>query len=86
MKIKSYNKGSFTEGQIINLIQIDSEKFGLFIATSPEVIVLPFKLIYSVYILFSFFHESFVIGFIFLIIMIYLFFVFGSKEKKYQRQ
>ena len=86
LKIKSYNKGSFTEGQIINLIQIDSEKFGLFIATSPEVIVLPFKLIYSVYILFSFFHESFVIGFIFLIIMIYLFFVFGSKEKKYQRQ
>ena len=86
LKIKSYNKGSFTEGQIINLIQIDSEKFGLFIATSPEVIVLPFKLIYSVYILFSFFHESFVIGFFLLMIMIYLFFIFGSKEKKYQRQ
>ena len=86
LKIASYNKGSFTEGQIINLIQTDSEKFGFFIATSPEVIVLPFKLIYSVYILFSFFHESFVIGFIFLLIMIYLFFVFGSKEKKYQRQ
>ena len=86
LKIASYNKGSFTEGQIINLIQTDSEKFGFFIATSPEVIVLPFKLMYSVYILFSFFHESFVIGFIFLIIMIYLFFVFGSKEKKYQRK
>ena len=86
LKIASYNKGSFTEGQIINLIQTDSEKFGFFIATSPEVIVLPFKLIYSVYILFSFFHESFVIGFIFLILMIYLFFAFGSKEKKYQRQ
>ena len=86
LKLASYNKGAFTEGQIINLIQTDSEKFGIFIATSPEVIILPFKLIYSVYILFSFFHESFVIGFILLIIMIYLFFVFGSKEKKYQRQ
>ena len=86
LKLASYNKGTFTEGQIINLIQTDSEKFGIFIATSPEVIILPFKLIYSVYILFSFFHESFVIGFILLIIMIYLFFVFGSKEKKYQRQ
>ena len=86
LKLASYNKGNFTEGQIINLIQNDSEKFGFFIATSPEVILLPFKLIYSVYILFSFFHESFVIGFICLIIMIYLFFVFGSKEKKYQRQ
>ena len=86
LKMATYNKGTFTEGQIINLIQTDSEKFGIFIATSPEVIILPFKLIYSVYILFSFFHESFVIGFILLIIMIYLFFVFGSKEKKYQRQ
>ena len=86
LKLASYNKGTFTEGQIINLIQTDSEKFGFFIAASPEVIILPFKLIYSVYILFSFFHESFVIGFILLIIMIYLFFVFGSKEKKYQRQ
>ena len=86
LKINSYNKGNFTEGQIINLIQSDSEKFGLFIATSSEVILLPFKLIYSVYILFSFFHESFIIGFICLIIMIYLFFAFGSKEKKYQRQ
>ena len=86
LKVASYNKGTFTEGQIINLIQTDSEKFGIFIATSPEVIILPFKLIYSVYILFSFFHESFVIGFVLLIIMIYLFFVFGSKEKKYQRQ
>ena len=86
LKVASYNKGTFTEGQIVNLIQTDSEKFGIFIATSPEVIILPFKLIYSVYILFSFFHESFVIGFVLLIFMIYLFFVFGSKEKKYQRQ
>ena len=86
LKIACYNKGTFNEGQIVNLIQADSEKFGIFISSSPEVIILPFKLIYSVYILFSFFHESFVIGFILLIIMIYLFFIFGSKEKKYQRQ
>ena len=86
LKIATYDKGNLTEGQIINLLQSDSEKFGQFIASSSEVIFLPFKLIYSVYILFSFFHESFVIGFICLIIMIYLFFIFGSKEKKYQRQ
>ena len=86
LKIACYNKGNFNEGQIVNLIQADSEKFGVFISSSPEVIILPFKLIYSVYILFSFFHESFVIGFVLLMIMIYLFFIFGSKEKKYQRQ
>ena len=86
LKIACYNKGTFNEGQIVNLIQADSEKFGIFISSSPEVIILPFKLIYSVYILFSFFHESFVIGFILLMVMIYLFFIFGSKEKKYQRQ
>lgn len=86
LKIACYNKGTFNEGQIVNLIQDDSEKFGIFISSSPEVIILPFKLIYSVYILFSFFHESFVIGFFLLMIMIYLFFIFGSKEKKYQRQ
>ena len=86
LKLASYNKGSFNEGQIVNLIQTDSSKFGLFVGTSPEVIILPFKLIYSIYILFSFFHESFVLGFILLIIMIYLFFIFGSKEKKYQKE
>ena len=86
LKIACYNKGTFNEGQIVNLIQADSEKFGIFISSSPEVIILPFKLIYSVYILFSFFHESFVIGFVLLLLMIYLFFIFGSKEKKYQRQ
>ena len=86
LKIACYNKGTFNEGQIVNLIQADSEKFGIFISSSPEVIILPFKLIYSVYILFSFFHESFVIGFFLLMVMIYLFFIFGSKEKKYQRQ
>ena len=83
LKMACYNKGSFNEGQIVNLIQDDSEKFGIFIASSPEVIILPFKLIYSVYILFSFFHESFVIGFILLIIIFYLFFIFGSNLKKY---
>ena len=86
LKLASYNKGTFNEGQIVNLIQTDSSKFGLFVGASPEVIILPFKLIYSIYILFSFFHESFVIGFILLIIMIYLFFIFGSKEKKYQKE
>ena len=86
LKLASYNKGIFNEGQIVNLIQTDSSKFGLFVGTSPEVIILPFKLIYSIFILFSFFHESFVIGFILLIIMIYLFFIFGSKEKKYQKE
>ena len=86
LKLASYNKGIFNEGQIVNLIQTDSSKFGLFIGSSPEVIILPFKLIYSIYILFSFFHESFIIGFILLIIMIYLFFIFGSKEKKYQKE
>ena len=86
LKLACYNKGTFNEGQIVNLIQTDSGKFGLFVGSSPEVIILPFKLIYSIYILFSFFHESFVIGFILLIVMIYLFFIFGSKEKKYQKE
>ena len=86
LKLACYNKGTFNEGQIVNLIQTDSSKFGLFVGSSPEVIILPFKLIYSIYILFSFFHESFVIGFILLILMIYLFFIFGSKEKKYQKE
>ena len=86
LKIACYNKGSFNEGQIINLIHDDSEKFGIFISSSPEVIILPFKLAYSIYILFSFFHESFIIGFILLILIIYLFFIFGSKVKKYHQK
>ena len=69
LKIACYNKGNFNEGQIVNLVQDDSEKFGIFISSSPEVIILPFKLIYSVYILFSFFKESFIIGFALLMLI-----------------
>ena len=82
LKIACYNKGTFNEGQIVNLIQADSEKFGIFISSSPEVIILPFKLIYSVYILFSFFHESFVIGFFFINDNDIFIFYFWLKRKK----
>ena len=60
LKIPMYNTGKFNEGQIINLFQIDSEAFGELIIYTTYIIMVPFRIIYSVYLLFVFFKLAFI--------------------------
>ena len=86
LKIPMFNTGKFTEGQIINLFQLDSEAFGDLIIDSTYVIMVPIRVIYSVYLLFSFFKLSFIPGIIILIIFGIIFAIYGRKEEKLQHE
>lgn len=55
LKIPLFNTGKFNEGQIINLFQIDSEAFGELVDYTTYIIMVPFRIVYSVYLLFVFF-------------------------------
>ena len=86
LKIPMFNTGKFTEGQIINLFQLDSEAFGDLIIYSTYVIMVPIRVVYSIYLLFSFFKLSFIPGIIILIIFGIIFAIYGRKEEKLQHE
>jgi ABC-type multidrug transport system fused ATPase/permease subunit len=68
LKIPMFNTGKFNQGQIINLFQLDSEAFGELIIYSTYVMMVPLKVIYSVYLLFLYFKLAFIPGIIILCI------------------
>ena len=86
LKIPTFNMDKFNEGKIINLFQIDSESFGDFITNISLIILVPFKIIYSVYLLLIFFGFAFIPGIIILVLMAVLFCVFGHKQKSYHKE
>jgi len=86
LKIPTFNMGKFNEGKIINLFQIDSESFGEFIINASLIILVPFKIIYSSYLLVIYFKFAFFPGILILIILAVLFCVFGHKQKIYHKE
>ena len=86
LKIPMFNTGKFNEGQIINLFQLDSEAFGELIIYTTYIIMVPFRVIYSVYLLFLFFKLAFIPGIIILIILGAIFAIYGRKEEKLQNE
>ena len=50
---------NISEGSLINFIQIDAEAFGEFFTYTPATMVLPFQIIFFIYLLFSFFGFAF---------------------------
>ena len=86
LKIPLFNTGKFNEGQIINLFQIDSEAFGELVDYTTYIIMVPFRIIYSVYLLFVFFKLAFIPGCIILFFLGIIFWKYGRKEEKYQAE
>ena len=86
LKIPLFNTGKFNEGQIINLFQIDSESFGELVDYTTYIIMVPFKIIYSIYLLFVFFKLAFIPGCVILAILAFLFWIFGKKQEKFQNE
>ena len=86
LKIPLFNTGKFNEGQIINLFQIDSESFGELVDYTTYIIMVPFKIVYSIYLLFIFFKLAFIPGCFILAILAVLFWIFGKKQEKYQNE
>ena len=63
-------KNQISEGEILNYIQVDSEKLNFLFTSLPSIIIIPFNIFVSFYALFIFFGISFVFGILILIIMI----------------
>ena len=61
---------NISEGSLINFIQIDAEAFGEFFTYTPATMVLPFQIIFFIYLLFSFFGFAFFFGLLSLIIIL----------------
>ena len=69
-KSSIFIKNQISEGEILNYIQVDSEKLNFLFTSLPSVLVVPLNLIISSYALFIFFGLSFIFGIIILILMI----------------
>ena len=69
-KTSIFIKSQISEGEILNFIQVDSEKLNFLFASLPKILTVPFNLIVSFYALFLFFGKSFIFGLTILVIMI----------------
>ena len=84
LRISPYS--NISEGSLVNFIQSDAESFGEFFTYTPATLVLPFQILFFIYILFNFFGFSFIFG---IITLILIFFIFASLQKiraKYQKE
>ena len=63
-------KNQISEGEILNYIQVDSEKLNFLFTSLPAIIIIPVNIIISFYALFKLFGISFLIGVTMIIIMV----------------
>lgn len=80
------NDDNFSEGKIVNFIQMDSEKFSEFLSNSPNTIILPFQICFYFVMLFKYFGFSFMIGMTFLIFILGILYFFQKLKIKNQKQ
>ena len=69
-KSSIFMKNQISEGEILNYIQVDSEKLNFLFTSLPSIIIIPINISVSFYALFSLFGISFLVGIAILIIMV----------------
>ena len=69
LKAAQYNNNT-SEGELVNFVQIDSEKFCEFLTDSPSTLIVPFQLVFYIYLLFKYFGPAFISGFLVLVILL----------------
>ena len=69
-KSSIFMKNQISEGEILNYIQVDSEKLNFLFTSLPSIIIIPINIAVSFYALFSLFGISFLVGVAILIIMV----------------
>ena len=70
MESSIFLKNQISEGEILNYIQVDSEKLNYLFTSLPAIAIIPFNITISFYYLFSFFGLTFFVGIAMLIIII----------------
>ena len=74
-----------SEGSLINFIQIDAENFGEFFTYTPATMVLPFQIIFFIYLLFNFFGVAFLFTLLTLMIILIVSSCLQKLRTKYQK-
>ena len=74
-----------SEGSLINFIQIDAESFGEFFTYTPATMVLPFQILFYIYLLFNFFGIAFLFSLASLIIILIISSCLQKLRTKYQK-
>jgi len=74
-----------SEGSLINFIQIDVESFGEFFTYTPATLVLPFQIIFFIYLLFNFFGIAFLFSLLSLVIILIISTYLQKLRAKYQK-
>ena len=72
LKSNNLTQNSKGEGEKINLVEVDAEKIGSLFATAPKVIVSPFRIAISLFLLFQQFGKKFSYAIIILLIVLLL--------------
>ena len=89
-KILNYSPSSFTQrashGEIVNFIQIDSNRLSYLVVIAPNVFVAPLMIIAYIYLLFDFFGLTFIFGLSVLIIFFGLNYIIGKIFRKRQKR
>lgn len=74
-----------TSGEIINFIQVDSQKLGYMLMASPQIFILPIQISVFIYLLFTYLGVSFLAGILVFIVCgvinYFLFSSYGKREK-----
>ena len=84
LKISPY--ASISEGNLVNFIQLDAEKLGDFFSYIPVTVVLPIKVLFFVYLLFSYLGFTFIVGLISIILILFFSIYSQGKRSFYQKE
>ena len=88
-KILNYASSGFTkgvnQGEIINFIQFDSSRLFFLFAYSPNALMSPIIIITYIYLLFQFFHFTFILGLIVILIFITSNYLISTQVKLRQK-
>lgn len=80
IKTSIFIKSQISEGEILNFIQVDTEKLNFLFTSLPEVIAMPLTILSTISVLFLTFGKSFIIP---LIILIFLVLIILYIQKRY---
>lgn len=83
-KLLKVSGGEFSEGEITNFLQIDSQKLVNFLKNMPTAFVFPFKMGICIYLLFQYFGWTFLFGLITLFLMFGTVVFLMTKYAKYE--
>ena len=87
LKLTYYDKeDTFSEGQIINLIEVDAEKFSYFLSAFPHSIFLPFSIFFYLYMLFQYFGLCFLFSISALLLVMYASSVLQKRKLVYRKE